>query len=99
MASVIERLEVFIRDGEVHSTDVPSSYEAAEALAGRRLDRRRCYAIMDGEVLELLRLSTGCPGCCDEAWLYADARGFGCDECGHTGRRRWGHWVPLGARE
>ena len=29
----------------------------------------------------------------------ATARGFGCDECGHTGRRRNGAWVPLSSKE
>lgn len=95
MARVVERLSTVVEEGVLRHSEVPSSYIAAEALSGRRLDRRRSYAIIEGEVLELLTLSTGCPGCCDEAWLYADARGAGCDECGYTGRRRWGHWVPL----
>ena len=53
MAHVIERHGHSIDDrGYIHYDDRSSTYEAAEQLAGRRLDRRRNYAIIDGQVAE-----------------------------------------------
>ena len=86
MATVVER--TFGPDGAIE--DRPSSYEAAEAIAGRRLDRRRGYAIIMGRVCESARWSSACSGCSEDG----SDRGLGCDECGYTGRRRQSIWVP-----
>lgn len=97
MASVIERHGHTIDDaGFIHYDDRPSTFEQAEQLAGRRLDRRRNYAIFDGEVRESVSWSQACSGCY-EGWESAHSKGHGCSECGYTGRRKCGHWVPLAA--
>lgn len=95
MAAVIERHETTVDGaGFIHHDDRASSYEAAEKIAGTRLDRRRNYAIIDGGVCELAQWSQACSGCY-EGYDSAHAIGIGCDECGFTGRRRQAHWVPL----
>lgn len=93
--SVIERRGTTIAEGGVivHD-DVPSTFEAAEMIAGRRLDRRRAYAIIDGEVAESCMWSQACSGCYEGRDSH-NATGNGCSECGYTGRRRLGQWVPL----
>ena len=83
MSRVVHR--VFLKGDK--SRDDPSTFEAAEAIAGRRLDRRKNYAIIQGEVRQLATWTSTCSGC----------EGSGCSECGYTGRRRGGMWVPLDA--
>ena len=47
MATVIHRHGHAIdEDGYIHYDDRPATYEQAEKIAGRRLDRRRNYAII-----------------------------------------------------
>ena len=95
MAHVIERHGHSIDDqGRIHYDDRPSTYEAAEQLAGRRLDRRRNYAIIDGQVAESARWSQACSGCY-EGHETGSGIGLGCSECGYTGRRQSGSWLPL----
>jgi hypothetical protein len=95
MRSVIERHGHTIdAQGFIHYDDRPSTYEAAEKLAGQRLDRRRAYCIGDGEVHELARWSQACSGCY-EGYNIEHGAGHGCRECGYTGRTRQAHWVPL----
>jgi hypothetical protein len=95
MREVIERHGHHIdAQGFIHYDDRPSTYEAAEKLAGRRLDRRRVYCIADGEVRELARWSQACSGCHEGHDIFHGA-GHGCSECGYTGRRHEAHWVPL----
>lgn len=96
---VIERFETTVdNDGVISHDDRPSTFEAAEKIAGRRLDRRKNYAIIDGQVAESCMWSQACSGCY-EGYNSATARGFGCDECGYAGRRRHGAWVPLSSKE
>jgi len=95
MATVIQRHGHTIdQDGYIHYDDRPATYGQAEKIAGRRLDRRRNYAIIDGEVAEAISWSQACTGCYEGYDSY-NATGNGCDECGYTGRRRQAHWVPL----
>lgn len=95
MAAVIERLgHVVDKDGFVHYDERPATFERAERIAGRRLDRRRNYAIIDGKVAEMVSWSQACSGCHDGCDGY-NSTGNGCSECGYTGRRRQSHWVPL----
>ena len=87
MRTVIERLGSSVdKDGYIHYDDRPRTYEEAEKLLGESLDRRRNYAIIDGQVCEgsgwFSQVCTGCEGC-------------GCDECGYTGKRRTSYWVPI----
>ena len=76
-------------------TEIPTTYERAEAVAGRRLDRRRAYAIIDGRVHRLVRWSEDCSGCTEYSMGYRIFGPAGCDECGYTGKRRRREWVPL----
>lgn len=80
--------------GRIHHDDVAATWEQADALAGRRVDRRRSYAIMGGELHELVRWSQPCTGCFEapECTSYdmETTKGHGCVECGWTGRVRLG---------
>jgi hypothetical protein len=69
------------------------SYEAAEQIAGQRLDRRRNYAIIKDQVCMLTRWSKACSGCYEG--YDGHGRGSGCDECGYTGRRQLAYWMPI----
>lgn len=80
--------------------------EQAERLHGARLDRRRRYATTDdgnkcdltgSYVFEIARWSQACSGCHSGANLM-DGRGYGCFECGYTGRRQSAQWVPVSNR-
>lgn len=99
MRSVIERHGHDIDErGFIHYDDRETTYEAAEKIAGRRLDRRRAYAIIDGLVCDCGSWSLACSGCymgCDSM----SGRGHGCKECGYTGRRRESMWLPLTKNE
>ncbi|WP_454917325.1 hypothetical protein [Xanthobacter sediminis] len=93
--SIIERFGTSIDDvGDIHHDDRPCSWERGDELAGRWLDRRRVYAVIDGEVCDLVTWSAPCSGCCEGLWLSDAARGAGCRECGFTGRRRRAQFVP-----
>lgn len=95
MRTVIERRGHSIDErGFIHYDDRPSTYEAAEQIAGKRLDRRRDYAIIDGMVCDLVRWSMACSGCYEGGEILHGA-GHGCSECGHTGRARHASWIPL----
>lgn len=86
MAGVVQRNGTTIDGaGFIQHHDRPSTYEKADKIAGFRLDRRKNYAIINGEVCEATSWTQECSGC----------NGAGCDECGHTGRRRQSHWVPV----
>lgn len=87
----IERLGHRIEGNHICYDERPISWTAIEQKAGRRLDRRRAYAVVEGNVCEMVRWSGSCSGCTVEG----GDRGMGCTECGHTGRRRSGAWVPI----
>ncbi len=92
MARCIERLGHTVDDcGFIHYDDRETTYERVERIAGRRLDRRKNYAVIDGKVAEAAGWTQGCSGC----WGTFEHTGHGCSECGYTGRRRVGFWVPL----
>jgi hypothetical protein len=88
--SVIERMGCLIAGETVRYDDRPGNFAEAERLAGRRLDRRRAYAIVDGVLHEACSFSRPCSGCSEDG-----RRGAGCSECGHTGISRQSHWIPL----
>lgn len=94
MAQVIERV---FGDADKFE-DVASTHEKATVLSGRKLDRRKNYAIIDSEVCELAEWTQPCSGCsCDGEYpcTCCQEKGAGCYECGYTGKRRERHWVPL----
>lgn len=96
MSQVIERLGSSVSDdGKITYQERIRSHEDAERIAGCKLDRRRNYAIINGEVCESAGWSQACSGCY-EGYESNSACGIGCHECGYTGRRRCAMWVPLG---
>lgn len=94
--SVIRRLGTTVDDaGLIHHDDQPATWADADALAGRRVDRRRCYAIMQGEdgqqeLCDLARWTGPCSGCT----TGYEGPGGGCAECGFRGVVRNAAWVP-----
>lgn len=82
--------------GFIHYDDRPITYEQADMIAGKRLDRRRNYAVINGAVHEAEHYTMACSGCYEGTHMDS-AKGHGCNECGYTGRRRHGYWAPLGA--
>jgi hypothetical protein len=70
--------------GIIHYDDRPVSWDRADEIAGRRLDRRKSYAIINGQVCSSVRWTQQCSGC----------DGGGCRECGHQGKVRREHWLP-----
>ena len=97
MPGVIRRIRTFVnKRGFVVNVERPESWEVAERVAGCRLDRRRCYAIIKGEVRVETRWTQACSGCY-EGNDTARGIGSGCRECGGKGRVRCGFWAPLSA--
>jgi hypothetical protein len=81
-------------------------WSTAEQHCGRRLDRRRKYAVINGELCSLGRWTDTCSGCCETVDGHNVHRyprdkkhgcliGGGCDECGYTGKRRQSFWGPV----
>lgn len=79
-------------DGFIRHDETPSTYEEAERIAGRRLDRRRSYCIIKGKVCFGVSWSSRC-GNCGEG--MSGDKGYGCRECGYTGRIRQGMWMAI----
>ena len=99
---VIERR--FIKNKQYGQTsvfiDVRTSWTKADKLAGKRLDRRRSYAIIEGKLHTYTEWTSPCTGCsCNSEYpcMCCQERGAGCHECGGTGKRRSGMWTPLSA--
>lgn len=77
--------------GRILHDERPATWQEAEKIAGRRLDRRKAYAIIDGAIHESIRWTTSCSGCS----YGVNDRGGGCRECGFHGVVRQGYWLPL----
>lgn len=91
MPQPIERHGYTVDDaGLIHYDDRPISWERVDELAGKRLDRRKSYALIDGEVCSCVRFTSRCSGCTNGF----EERGFGCHECGYQGVVRQANWVP-----
>jgi hypothetical protein len=73
------------------ATDRPVTYEQLERRFKRKLDRRRRYAVVHGELCEAGSWTEGCTGCNGFSGLY----GSGCHECGYHGRVRVSMWLPV----
>ena len=69
--------------------DVPTTIERVETVAGKRLDRRRSYAVIGCEVHRAEHWTQECSGC----------YGNGCGECGYTGKCRVMMWQPIAWHE
>jgi hypothetical protein len=77
------------------------SIEEAEKIAGKRLDRRRKYAVDDADdadpkfpLFSLARWTDDCSGCKCDCHPGCGHGVSGCHECGYTGRRRVVMWLP-----
>ena len=88
--SVIVRGETRVVDQRIYHDDQPISWEEADQRAGRRLDRRKAWAFVNGDLCETASWTQSCSGCSDSM----DERGMGCSECGHHGVVRESMWVP-----
>lgn len=92
--SVIERHGHSIDEsGRIRHDDRPVTWEVADERAGRRLDRRRSYAFIDGKLCETVRWSGICSACSYDT-DYGSEQGGGCEECGYHGVVRQCAWVP-----
>mgnify|MGYP003664493551 CR=1 FL=1 len=81
--------------------------DAAEKLAGRRLDRRFNYYLYNGQLCTYGTWTESCSGCFEGGeydglvhhYLFDNKRqcsiGSGCDECGYTGKRITGWPEPV----
>jgi hypothetical protein len=73
------------------------SWREAEARFDRRLDRRRRFAVYEGDeqtLLVLVKWTQHCTGCTEvDEGCPAPEAGCGCDECGYTGKRRCAMWL------
>lgn len=79
----------------------------AEKIVGKRLDRRRIYALIQNQVCELVSWTDSCSGCFEGGEYMGMAHyypydkkahchvGAGCCECGYTGKRIRKEWVPV----
>ena len=70
--------------------------EAARTEARRRrLDLRRVYAFIDGDLHVLVRWVSNCSGCaCQMHDCMCSCPSGGCRECGYTGKRRRREHAP-----
>lgn len=68
------------------------AHDVAESIAGRRLDKRRIYAVIGGGVCGIVRWTGPCSGCTTEGIEHI---GSGCRECGWTGKRSREMWMPM----
>lgn len=75
--------------GYIHYDETGIDWLEADAKARFRLDRRKNWAFVDGELCESVHWSQGCSGCCGGF----ESRGMGCSECGYQGIVRSGAWV------
>lgn len=92
MGKVIERIK---GKNRFEYNDMPSTFEKAEKIAGKRLDKRGSYCILDGEVLRLTKWTSACSGCTPDDPYSNVNIGCGCYECGGTGKRIISDFLPI----
>lgn len=88
--------------GYIHYDETAMELLEADTKAGFRLDRRKNWAFVDGELCESISWTQSCSGCsCDCGDGYGCNHGAsGCEECGYQGRVRRRMWLPYsGERE
>lgn len=90
MTRVLKRYKTSIRADMIFHRDRPISWRTADKIAGRRLDRRKNYCVINGQVCSAARWTARCSGC---SHGYDD-RGGGCHECGYHGVVRQNMWFP-----
>lgn len=81
------------------------SWQDVEKRLGRKVNRRKKYRIIDGEVCDHSTYTQTCSGCFN-TWEGYDppgtkydkngiALGFGCECCGYHGKVRESTWYPI----
>lgn len=85
--------------GFIRYDESPSTYEEAERIVGHRLDRRKAYCIINGQVCESASWTQCCSGCADDRENVSCDRGMGCHECGYQGVVRTSMWFPVDGAE
>jgi hypothetical protein len=90
MTRVVRCHKTSIRRGEIVHDDRPICWARADAIAKRRLDRRKNYAVIKGQVCSAINWTQPCSGC----RLGHEDRGGGCEECGYHGVVRLSQWMP-----
>ena len=85
MRTVMVRLGHVSKNGRIKYIEEVTTYEKAEELCGHKLDRRKNYCIINGEVCDSGSWTQECSGC----------DGAGCDECGYQGKTRESMWLSL----
>ena len=96
MPTVIIRTKVEVTDaGAIATDDIPSTHNELERMTGKKLDRRKSYALVKGVLCEAAKWSQCCSGCGPEWKIGSEAKGMGCDECGYTGRSVQSYWLPI----
>lgn len=73
--------------------DRVTTYEHLERRFSRKLDRRRNYCVVNGELCEAGYWTEGCSGCNG----FGPQAGSGCHECGYRGNVRVSMWIPISA--
>lgn len=75
------------------------SKKVAEKMAGIKLDGRRKYLIWGGIVCVVQKFTHSCSGCSSDDPYEQGPRGFGCKECGYTGKRRNSFPCPVNPKQ
>ena len=88
------RLATRVEWNSIVHDDRPITWDDADNQAGFRLDRRKAWCFIDGDLCELVSGTVACSGCVSDY----EGVGAGCHECGHTGKRRVSTWVPYVAQ-
>ncbi len=90
MAHVVRRHRTRIVKGMIVHDDRPIAWRIVDRIAGRRLDRRKNYAVIKGQVCSSVNWTASCSGC---SYRHGE-RGGGCSECGYQGVVRQSVWMP-----
>lgn len=94
MASVYHFIDTTDGSGNAAVSLHKLTHDQAQHLTAHRLDRRKNYALIEGELHEQATWSQACTGCYEGHNTFS-SRGNGCDECGYQGRVRTGAWIPV----
>lgn len=95
MTTVKQRQRTRIVDGMIVHDEREIAWLRADRIAGRRLDRRKNYIIIKGQVCSLVTWTDRCSGCSQGH----EDRGGGCRECGYRGVVRRSVWMPDDGKE
>jgi hypothetical protein len=110
MSAVTIRHGHTIEGGRINFNEEPTTWEHADKLAGRRLDRRKSYCVIRGQVCELASWVTSCSGCFETEDGHPVGHypmhpkhnchvGSGCEECGYHGVSRSSMWLPIDGKD